>query len=121
MAEVSRGADAVRKRSGGTTLIGTTDDESCRILAADHGLAELLASTTQTLTGTRLCDHIHPDDRPRALEAFTQMIGDATSEYEGSGRLVAADGAVHRVTLYASVVASDTRLAIVLRIAALPA
>ena len=48
-------------------------------------------------------------------------MGDATSGYEGTGRLVDAAGQVHRATFYASVLASTTRLAIVLRIAALRA
>jgi len=113
--------EAATLRPKGTALIGTTGEQSGRVLAIDHGLAELLDSTREALVGTRFCDHIHPEDRDRALDTFARLISHSTSGYEGTGRLIDANGAVHHVRASASVVASNTRLAIVLRIAALPA
>ena len=109
--------DLVRHTSAGTALIGIGDDERGRIVRANGALAELLASTPEALAGTLICDHIHPADRSRALDAFTQIVGDASGSYEGSGRLVGADGQVRHVAAYVTVVATGTRQAALLRVA----
>jgi PAS domain S-box-containing protein len=110
--------DPLRERSAGTALVGV-DPQRGRILRASRQLATLLATTTEELEGSVFCDHVHPVDRPRVLDAMAEVIRGPSHAYEGRGRLVDADGGEHRVTLHASLVIAGERPVVLVRVAAL--
>ena len=105
---------------GGAALIGTTPHTRGRILRANSKLAVLLDSTPEALAGTRMCDHIHPEDRTRAENAFVRLIRGARNLYEITGHLLAADGTSRPVTAYASVVTADVHQVVLIRFLAVP-
>jgi len=106
------------RRSAGTALIGIDPGGWGLIVRVDHALADLLASTPETLVGTMLCDHVHPADRRSVSDAFAQLVGDPRSAYEGSWQLVADDGALHRVSVTASVIVGDHKRVLLIRVTA---
>jgi PAS domain S-box-containing protein len=105
---------------GGAALIGTTPQTHGRILRTNNKLAALLGTTPAELTGSRMCDHILPEDRPRAEDAFVRLIRGARNLYEMTGHLLAADGTARRVTAYASLVTADVHRVVLIRVLALP-
>jgi PAS domain S-box-containing protein len=112
--------DITAHRPGGAALIGTTPQTNGRILRANNKLAALLGSTPAALTGSRMCDYIHPQDRPRAEDAFVRLIRGARNLYEMTGDLLAADGSARRVTAYASLVTADVHRVVLIRVLAVP-
>ena len=110
--------DPLRERSAGTALV-SVDPQRGYILRASRQLAALLATTTEELEGSLFCDHVHPVDRPRALDAMAEVIAGPSHAYEGRGRLVDTDGVEHRVTLQASLVIAGERPVVLVRVAAL--
>jgi PAS domain S-box-containing protein len=112
--------DITAHRPGGAALIGTTPQTNGRILRTNNKLAALLGSTPAALTGSRMCDHIHPQDRPRAEDAFVRLVRGARNLYEMTGDLLAADGTPRRVTAYASLVTADVHRVVLIRVLAVP-
>jgi len=102
----------------GIALIGVTGDDCGRIVRANRVLADLLASTVEDLTGSQVCDFIHAEDRTRAVEEFTSMLGRARASCEGDCRLLVGEGEVRWVRVHAGVMptAEDTRRMVMLHI-----
>jgi PAS domain S-box-containing protein len=85
----------------GIALIGVYGEDSGRIVRVNRALADLLATTREELVGTSICDRIHSADRDRAVDRFLRLIGGAGS-CEGEGRLLAEDGRVRWVRVFAA-------------------
>jgi PAS domain S-box-containing protein len=102
----------------GIALIGVTGDDCGRIVRANRVLADLLASTVEDLTGSVVCEFIHEEDRTRAVEEFTLMLGRARGSCEGEGRLLVGEGGVRWVRVHAGVMptAADARPMVMLHI-----
>ena len=110
--------DLLRMRSAGTAMIDIAPTGWGLILRVNHELAELLASTPEALVGTRLDDHVHPADQAAVADVFVHLVGDPRRSYEGSWRLLDADGAVHHVDVSASLIAAGDGQALLVRLAA---
>ncbi len=110
-------SDPLTHRSAGIALVAAVREDSGRILRANDELAELLARPAAALVGTSLCQHLHPDDQPRALQALLRLLADPKTLYEDdNGRLVAANGREVRVHIVASVITTHTGPAIIVRV-----
>ena len=111
-------ADVFVEPAVGIALIGVTGDDAGRIVRANRALATLLASTLEELTGSVLCDFIHPDDRERALAEFTSIVGQARGSCEGEGRLLLKEGGVRWVRVHAGLMPAegDARATVMLHI-----
>jgi PAS domain-containing protein len=112
--------DIIRHKSAGAALVSAAHESRGQILRVNHALAALLASTPDALVGTRMCDHIHPADRTRALAAFLRLICGARNSYEGSGCLLASDGETHRVSAFASLLTAGASDVVLIRFQGLP-
>ena len=91
----------------GIALIDAMADDCGQIVAANRALASLLATTVEDLKGTVLCDLIHRDDRTRAVDAFTHMIGRGHSSCAGQGRMLVKEGGVRWVRVIGGLLPSD--------------
>jgi len=100
--------DLIGYRPAGAVLVGVAEENRGRILRANNAFASLLESTPEALVGSRVCDHIDPADRARALAGFLRLIGGARSALEGNTSLLTAEGVARPVTGYASVVAAGS-------------
>ena len=102
----------------GIALISVTGDDCGRIIQANRSLAFLLATTVEDLKGVLLPELIHAEDRPRAIDEFTRMIGQGRSSCGGEGRLLVKDGGVRWVRIQAGLMPSggDARLMVLLHI-----
>jgi PAS domain-containing protein len=113
-------SDPLTSSAAGIALVGASDEDYGRIMRANYRLADLLAWPLDELVGTRLCQHVHSDDQAQAHSAFLRLMADTRALYENEGRLVAANGRVVQVQAFASVTATRTGPAIILRMLALP-
>jgi PAS domain-containing protein len=105
--------DLLGHRPAGAVLVGVAEENRGRILRANSAFASLVATTPDALVGSRLCDHIHPAERARALAGFLRLIGGARSSLHGNCSLVTADGVARPVSGYASLlVAGSSRLVV---------
>jgi PAS domain S-box-containing protein len=102
----------------GIALINVTGDDSGRIVGANRSLAFLLATTVEDLKGSVLCELIHTEDRIRAVDEFTRMIGQGRNSCAGEGRLLVKEGGVRWVRVQAGIMPSggDARLMVLLHI-----
>jgi PAS domain S-box-containing protein len=107
--------DLLRSTAAAIALIDTTDEERGRILRANRLFADLLASSPDALAGTTICDHIHPEDRLKADDAYRRLMASTESLYEQTGRLISADGETVRVHVLASVITASARQVVLLR------
>ena len=112
--------DPLRSAAAGIALIAMGGERHGHILRANQALAALLASSPDALVGTRICDHVHPQDRARVDEAFLALMADADRLHEGDVRLIASDGGSVAVRAVASVIARRGGRAVVLRVLAAP-
>jgi len=110
--------DVLADEPAGIALITVTGDDCGRIVGANRSLASLLATTVEDLKGNLLVELIHSDDRIRAVDEFTRMIGQGRSSCTGEGRLLVKDGGVRWVRVQAGLMPSggDARLTALLRI-----
>ena len=113
--------DLIGHRPAGAVLVGVAEENRGRILRANKAFASLLASRPDALVGSRLCDHIHPADRPRALAGFLRLIGGARNALEGTCSLVTGDGEELTVAGYASLVVAGSSHLVLVRFLELPA
>lgn len=95
--------------------MGVAEENRGCILRANKAFASLLASTPSALLGSRLCDHIDPTDRERALAGFLRLISGGRSALDGSCTLVTVDGVAQPVTGYASLVAAGSNQLVLAR------
>lgn len=102
----------------GIALISVTGDDCGRIIQANRSLAFLLATTVEDLKGILMHELIHNDDRVRAVDEFTRMIGQGRSSCGGEGRLLVREGGVRWVRVQAGLMPSvgDARLMVLLHI-----
>lgn len=107
--------DLIGYRPAGAVLVGVAEENRGRVLRANNAFASLLASTPDALVGSRVCDHIHPSDRARALAGFLCLIGGARNALEGNCILVTVDGVARPVTGYASLVAAGSNQLVLAR------
>lgn len=117
---VEMGSDLLTGSDAGIALIGARGDGYGRILRANSRLSELLGRPMEALVGTRLCQHLPPEDHARAHTAFLGLMAQPQTLYEHDGRLAAADGSTVCVQALASAIATRNGLAIVLRVLAPP-
>jgi len=89
-------------------------------MRANHQFADLLARPLDALVGTRLCQHVHPDDQAQTHSAYLRLMADTQALYENKIRLVAANARVVQVQTLASVITTRSGPAVVLRVLALP-
>ena len=113
-------SDPLTSSDAGIAVVGAGGDEYGRILRANQRLSELLARPLEELVGTRLCQHVHPEDQTQAHSGFLRLMADTQTLYENNGRLVAANGSVVCVHVFASAITIRTGPAVVLRVLALP-
>jgi PAS domain S-box-containing protein len=99
-----------------TALIGVAGQDYGRILRANHAFAELVAGSTESVRGWRIYDVIHERDRARIEQAFTGLISDTVTEYEGDAMLVATNGRLRFVTVNAALLSAQTRRLVLMRI-----
>jgi PAS domain S-box-containing protein len=109
-------SDPLISSAAGIALVGACGDEHGRILRANHQLAELLATTVEAVIGTRLCEHVHPDDQAQAHNAYRRLMADRRTLYEGNARLVAANGDLVPVQAFASLITVNAGTAVVFRV-----
>jgi len=113
--------DLFGHRPAGAVLVGVAEGSRGRILRANRAFAALVGSTPDALVGSRVCDHFHPSDRARALEAFLRLIDGSRSYCEGSCSLLGAGGKARLVSVYASMVAAGANQLILIRVHERPA
>ena len=109
-------SDPLTSCAAGIALVGARRDEYGRILRTNEQLAELLTTTVKALVGTRVCQHVHPDDQMQAYNAYMRLMASPKAVYESDARLVAANGHVVYVQAFASVIALSTGTAVVFRV-----
>jgi diguanylate cyclase (GGDEF)-like protein/PAS domain S-box-containing protein len=63
------------------------------VIAANPALAAMLGRSPEELTGDQVLDHVHPDDSPATVEAYTDMV-ERRRVMRHQTRLVRADGSV---------------------------
>lgn len=112
-------SDPLTTRAAGIALVGALPNAYGRVLRANQRLADLLATPLADLQGTRICDHVHPQDRHQADDAYLRLMADPQALYENTTRLVSADGSVVRVHAVASLITTRSGGAFVLRALAL--
>jgi len=113
-------SDPLTSSAAGIALVGAGGEYHGRIMRANHRLAGLLGRPLEEIVGTRLCEHIHSDDQAQTHSAFLRLMADTQALYENTGRLVTATTRVVHVQAFASVIATRTGSAVVLRVLALP-
>lgn len=86
-----------------TVIVGIRAEASGRILSASSSFCELLGAAPRALVGSSILEFVHPDDRDRARHEFAQLVSGVRATYDGVGRVLAPRGAVHWVTVHASV------------------
>lgn len=106
-------SDPITRRPAGIAFVGALPAEFGRVLRANERLADLLATPLTDLEGTRICEHVHPQDRHHADDAYLRLMADRHALYENTIRLVAGDGQVVRVQAVASLVATRSGSAFV--------
>lgn len=111
-------SDPLTRRAAGIALVGAFDAEYGRILRANERLADLLGISLTELEGTRICEHVHPEDRHEADDAYLRLVADPRLLLESTPRLLAAEGRVVRVHAFASLIATRSGGAFVLRVLA---
>jgi PAS domain S-box-containing protein len=110
--------EPLRDRASGIALIGATPGEHGLILRANERLAQLLGTSVEALTQTKICSYLHPDDQARARAAYVHLLSGTEELHDTQLRLIAAGGAEVAVRAYASPIAMRDGLAIVLRVLA---
>jgi PAS domain S-box-containing protein len=102
----------------GIALISVTGTDCGRIVQANRSLAFLLATTVEDLKGILLPELIHTEDRARAIDEFTRMIGQGRNSCTGEGRLLVKGGGIRWVRVQAGLMPSggDARLMVLLHI-----
>ena len=84
---------------GGDQGVWEWEPDSDRMLAFGHHFRELGYSDEKSIsTGARLADHLHPEDRVKALSEIRLFLGGHKDTYEVEGRMRCADGS-YRWTL----------------------
>jgi PAS domain-containing protein len=112
-------SDPLTRRAAGIALVGALHADYGRVLRANQQLADLLATPLAGLEGTRICEHVHPQDRQQADDAYLRLMADPQALYESTTRLLAADGGVVRVQAFASLITTRSGGAFLLRLLAL--
>jgi PAS domain-containing protein len=69
-------SDPLTGSAAGIALIGACGEDYGRIMRANHQLADLLARPLEELVGTRLCQHVHPDDQAQTHNAYLRLMAD---------------------------------------------
>jgi PAS domain-containing protein len=109
-------SDPLRSTAAGIALVGAFGVEIGHIVRANERLADVLAMRLDALVGTRICQHIHPGNHREAHAAFQRVMAHPETLYEGTARLVAANGRIVPVRAVASVITMGPGAAIVVRV-----
>jgi PAS domain S-box-containing protein len=114
-------SDPLTRHAAGIALVGALHAEYGRVLRANQRLADLLTTPLADLEGTRICEHIDPQDRQQADNAYLRLMADPQGLYENTTRLLTGDGEVVRVHAVTSLIATRNGGAFVVRVVALDA
>jgi hypothetical protein len=112
-------SDPITRTGAGIALIGARHAEYGRVLRANRQLADLLATAVPELEGTRICEHVHPQDQHQADDAYLRLTADPQALYENTTRMVAGDRRIVRVHTVTSLIATQGGGAFMLRVLAL--
>jgi PAS domain S-box-containing protein len=99
--------EVLRGSPTGMAVVRATEPEQGRILMVNEALCELLRYSEEELLERRFQDISHPDDLPREMELYEQLVAGGVHSYGMEKRLIASDGDVHWIRLHVSLVRDE--------------